>query len=103
MTITPPGAYPGDRPPLYPLTPLITLAYNERGDHHIEVEAWAVGTDGSRCTRTWWTERATPRAYPEFWDAKLRQLAAEVQWEMEQAGIWQPTVGDVTPERPPAP
>lgn len=88
------GEDPADcgRRPEYPLTPLITLTYQETGGETMTATAWAVGTDCSRCTHTWTVERWIVTAYPEIWDAGTRRLVEAVKAEMQQAGIWQPTL-----------
>lgn len=96
--IEPPGTHPEDcdARPQYPLTPQIMLTVEERTEGQMTATAWAVGTDCSRCTRTWVVDRWMTLSYPEMWGEGLRRLVDGVQAEMERAGVWGTILGDLT-------
>lgn len=89
--ITPPGMYPEDLAPEHPLPPMITVCQEESPGGCIRVWAWAVGTDGSRCTREASLDVSVVRAYPELVSATARRVAEGVAFELQSAGLWDPT------------
>lgn len=88
--ITPPGVHPEDAPPGWPMPSNIVVSYEEAPDGRVRVWAWALGSDGSRCTREAFLEGCVARAYPEMVGHTARYVAYAVRNELAAASLWDP-------------